>query len=229
MKNEVILVVAVDIEAKAEEDFNLWYDRHVTDVLDCPGWLWGTRYRSTEGSPSYLAIYGMESEAAMLTPERQAIKTFGRFWSHVDSYWARIYRPIYHDPHGTAFLREEGGPVLSSEPTNSASHDRGDRGPMTENIISVVGVDVESRVEEEFNRWYDEKHVREVLDCPGWKWGTRYKSTKASPNYMAIYGMESEEAMWTPELQSIKGFAHLWSHLDSYWGRNYKKIYHEAR
>lgn len=228
MNDEVILVVAVDIETKAEEDFNLWYDRHVADVLDCPGWWWGTRYRSTEGSPNYLAIYGMVSEAAMWTPERQAIKTFGRFWSHVESYWGRIYRPIYHDRQGTSFSAE-GRLVEPAESPNSGLDDLGNRGPMTEDIISVVGVDVESKVEEEFNRWYDEKHVREVLDCPGWKWGTRYKSTEGSPNYLAIYGMEREEAMWTRELQSIKGFAHLWRHIDSYWGRIYKKIYHESR
>lgn len=220
MKDEMILVVAVDIEAKAEEDFNLWYDQHVGDVLDCPGWLWGTRYKSTDGGRSYLAFYGMASEEAMWTPERQAIKTFGRFWSHVDSYWARIYTPIYHDARGTPFLTD-GGAVETGDASNSES--------AAEEIISVVGVDVESRAEAEFNQWYDEKHVREVLDCPGWKWGTRYKSTQGSPNYLAIYGMEREEAMWTPELQSIKGFAHLWRHLDSYWGRTYRKIYHEAR
>lgn len=229
MNAEVILVVAVDIEAEAERDFNLWYnDQHIGDVLRCPGWLWGTRYQSTEGSPHYLAIYGMASEAAMWTPERQSIKTFGRFWSHVESYWGRIYRPIHHDRRGTPFLAEAGSAEPREAP-NPASADAGGMGAMTEDIVSVVGVDVESEVEAEFNRWYDEKHVREVLDCPGWKWGTRYRSTGSSPNYLAIYGMEREEAMWTPALQSIKGFAHLWRHLDSYWGRTYRKIYHETR
>lgn len=229
MNDEVILVVAVDVEAEAEADFNRWYDdQHIGDVLDCPGWLWGTRYKSTEGSPHYLAIYGMASEAAMWTPERQSIKTFGRFWSHVESYWGRIYRPIHHDRHGTPFSTQ-GSPIEVSASEKSGPKAPGHRAPMTEDIISVVGVDVESGVEEEFNRWYDGKHVREVLDCPGWKWGTRYKSTGESPNYLAIYGMETEEAMWTRELQSIKGFAHLWRHIDSYWGRTYRRIYHAAR
>jgi hypothetical protein len=229
MNDEVILVVAVDVEAKAEEGFNLWYnDQHIGDVLDCPGWLWGTRYKSTEGSPNYLAIYGMASEEAMWTPERQSIKTFGRFWSHVESYWGRIYRSIHYDRQGTPFMAE-GGPVETPESPISGSNELGDRAPMTEDMISVVGVDVEPKAEEEFNHWYDEKHVREVLDCPGWMWGTRYKSTEGSPNYLAIYGMECEEAMWTPQLQSIKGFAHLWCHIDGYWGRTYRRIYHESR
>ncbi len=229
MSHEVILVVAVDVEAKAEEDFNLWYnEQHIGDVLDCPGWLWGTRYKSTDGSPTYLAIYGMASEEAMWTPERQAIKTFGRFWSNVESYWGRIYRPIHDDREGTPF--EPGrGPAAAPGAPNSVLKASGDRAPIADDIISVVGVDVESNAEDEFNRWYDEKHVREVLDCPGWLWGTRYKSTEGSPNYLAIYAMECEEAMWTPQLQSIKGFAHLWKHLEAYWGRTYRSIYHESR
>ncbi len=100
---------------------------------------------------------------------------------------------------------------------------------MRDEVILVVGVDVEAEAEAEFNRWYNEQHIREVLNCPGWLWGTRYKSVDGSPTYLAIYGMENEEAMWTPALQAVKGFAHLWPRIESYWGRTYRRIYHETR
>lgn len=100
---------------------------------------------------------------------------------------------------------------------------------MIDEVISLVGVDVERDAEKAFNRWYDEQHVREVLDCPGWRWGARYKSLDGSPSYIAIYGMENEEAMWTPELQAIKGFAHFWPRLETYWGRTYKRIHYQER
>ena len=100
---------------------------------------------------------------------------------------------------------------------------------MRDEVILVVGVDVEAEAEAEFNRWYNEQHIREVLNCPGWQWGTRYKSVDGSPTYLAIYGMDNEEAMWTPERQEIKTFGRFWPRIESYWGRTYRRIYHETR
>jgi hypothetical protein len=100
---------------------------------------------------------------------------------------------------------------------------------MTEPWISVVGVDVEAAVEEEFNRWYNQQHVPEVLECPGWLWGARYQATDGEPRYLAIYGMEDEGAMWTPELQAIKGFGKFWPNIERYWGRTYRLIHAEQR
>jgi hypothetical protein len=96
---------------------------------------------------------------------------------------------------------------------------------MSAELLSIVSVDVEKAVEDEFNRWYNEVHVGEVLSCPGWISGARYVSTEGEPRYLAIYEMESEDAMWTPELQAIKGFGEYWKHLESYRSRMYRRIY----
>jgi hypothetical protein len=93
-------------------------------------------------------------------------------------------------------------------------------------LISVVTVEVEKAVEREFNAWYNDVHVPEVLACPGWVDGARYVSTDGEPKYMAMYEMESEDAMWTPELQAIKGFGPFWKNLESYHSRVYRRIHH---
>ena len=38
--------------------------------------------------------------------------------------------------------------------------------------LSLVTVDIDPEVEDEFNRWYNDVHVGEVLDCPGWVSGS---------------------------------------------------------
>jgi hypothetical protein len=96
-------------------------------------------------------------------------------------------------------------------------------------IISIVTVDVDKAIEREFNRWYDERHVGEVLACPGWLWGARYVSTDGEPRYLAMYEMANEEAMWTPELQAIKGFGPFWKSVESYHSRIYRKIHYATR
>lgn len=93
-------------------------------------------------------------------------------------------------------------------------------------LLSIVSVDVDRAVEAEFNAWYNDVHVPEVLACPGWIWGSRYVSTDGEPRYLAIYEMESEDAMWTPELQAIKGFGEYWKSLESYHSRVYRRIHH---
>jgi hypothetical protein len=90
--------------------------------------------------------------------------------------------------------------------------------------LSVVTVDIEAGVEKEFNRWYDEVHVPEVLACPGWEQGARYVAVEGSPRYMAVYEMSGPEAMWTPELQAIKGFGPYWKSLEAYRSVVYRKI-----
>ena len=94
--------------------------------------------------------------------------------------------------------------------------------------VSVVTVDIEAEVEKEFNRWYNDVHVGEVLDCPGWISGARYVATEGSPKYLAMYEIESEQALWTPELRAIKGFGDYWKNLEAYRSTVYRRIHHQT-
>src|SRR4051794_25498890 len=81
---EVICVVTVDIDKEVEAGFNHWYEQHIRDVVECPGWVRATRYRSLDGEPRYMAVYDIASrEKAAIgpvsnwTPEMQKMQEAG--------------------------------------------------------------------------------------------------------------------------------------------------------
>jgi hypothetical protein len=55
--------------------------------------------------------------------------------------------------------------------------------------------------EEEYNRWYTQQHLDDVLRVPGFKTAQRYKlaqSNAAAPGpYLAIYGIETSDVQKT--------------------------------
>lgn len=61
--------------------------------------------------------------------------------------------------------------------------------------LLLVMMDVDPSVEEEFNRWYDEEHVPERLAMPGFISGRRFKAVEGGPKYLALYELESPEAL----------------------------------
>jgi hypothetical protein len=99
------------------------------------------------------------------------------------------------------------------------------RGVLDADYLSLVTVDVDPKVEDAFNRWYNDVHVGEVLDCPGWLSGARYVAVEGSPKYLALYEIEDEKAMWTPELRAIKGFGEFWGDLEAYRSTVYRRIH----
>ena len=64
-------------------------------------------------------------------------------------------------------------------------------------LFVLVDVDVEH--DAEFNRWYDEEHLPERLSAPGFLDAARYVATQGGPRYLAVYELESAEAMQTAE------------------------------
>lgn len=70
----------------------------------------------------------------------------------------------------------------------------------------IVLVDVDPEVEDDFNTWYDEVHIPEILACPGWLSATRRQCLEGGPKYVAIYEIEGPEAYETPQFHAIKGF-----------------------
>jgi len=74
------------------------------------------------------------------------------------------------------------------------------QGPRT---ILVAALDVDPSIEDvEFNRWYNDEHVAERMRCPGFISATRFRSV-SSPMYLAVYDLSSDQALSTPEYQSL--------------------------
>ena len=65
--------------------------------------------------------------------------------------------------------------------------------------LLVVFTDVDSEQDADFNAWYNEEHLPERLSAPGFLDGARYEAVKGGPRYLAIYELESAEALQSPE------------------------------
>jgi hypothetical protein len=63
-------------------------------------------------------------------------------------------------------------------------------------VIRVTAHKVTPRVEEKFDRWYNETHIPMLLECKTLRKATRYKrvgSDDKYPNYLVIYEFDSPE------------------------------------
>ena len=103
MDSDLICIVTTDVDQAVEEGFNDWYEQHIIEVVQQPGWVRATRYRCLDGEPRYMAIYDIASReqgaigsytdwpAAM-----QRIQDLGYegYWPHIESYRARNYERI---------------------------------------------------------------------------------------------------------------------------------------
>lgn len=67
---------------------------------------------------------------------------------------------------------------------------------MAKHMVVVLSEPVEGR-EAEFDHWYENTHIREVLDSTGWESGQRFvltaeKGQKCPLQHLALYEVEAE-------------------------------------
>lgn len=60
--------------------------------------------------------------------------------------------------------------------------------------VLVVTIEVDPAREDDFNRWYDTKHVPERLAMPGFRSARRFASTERPGRYLAIYELDDPAA-----------------------------------
>lgn len=99
-------------------------------------------------------------------------------------------------------------------------------------LYFMVVVDVDPEVEDEFNRWYDTTHMPETLGCPGFVRGWRFRAEHDGEHqrYAAVYEVEHDRVLESPELNAIRGFGRFADHvsnLQRFWWRgtfSYEKV-----
>ena len=90
------------------------------------------------------------------------------------------------------------------------------------NCLLIVTAEVDSEVEADWNRWYDEIHLPDALACPGVLSGRRYVSVgeiaesargqgrrTGTRLYTTVYELESPAAVETKEFSVMRGWAHF--------------------
>jgi len=69
--------------------------------------------------------------------------------------------------------------------------------------IFMVYVDIDPQHVQEFNKWYNEEHLPELLSVPGILSAARYEAVKGGPQYLACYELESVAVMQTPAFTNL--------------------------
>lgn len=75
--------------------------------------------------------------------------------------------------------------------------------PEKSRALLVVTIEIDPAHEDEFNRWYDEEHFPERIQCPGFLTARRFKNADSTPKYLAIYDLESPAVLDSPEYRAL--------------------------
>ncbi len=182
-KGRGILLVYADVDEKIEEEFNAWYDtEHVPERLSAPGFLGARRWVAKQAETKYLALYDLESPAALETEVyRQMSGEFNTAWtkritSQVSKLTRRVYEQIWP---GQAPALPDAGALLA------------------------VAIGPEPGYEDELNAWYQEEHLGLLLKVPGFRQARRFRALEGRPKYLALYDLDSLDALKpSPELDA---------------------------
>jgi hypothetical protein len=90
--------------------------------------------------------------------------------------------------------------------------------------LLMLWTDVDPEYEAEFNRWYDEEHVKHLLQIPGFLNGGRYAAVRGGPKYLAMYELEDANVLRTAAfLDAVRYTPSAWRQKVSggHVGRNY--------
>lgn len=87
--------------------------------------------------------------------------------------------------------------------------------------VMVVAGEVDAEVLDEWNTWYDEVHLPEIVECPGFERATRYVDGDDGTAFVTIYELSSRDATETPEFAERRGFGPVADHV-----RAKTRLYH---
>lgn len=73
--------------------------------------------------------------------------------------------------------------------------------------LLLVMTDIPTDIEPEFNRWYDEEHMRDMGAFPGILSTRRYRIVDGGPKYLAMYELEDPGVVERQEYQYISGWS----------------------
>ena len=63
--------------------------------------------------------------------------------------------------------------------------------------LMLVAADIPADKEADFNKWYQEEHLQELMGVPGVLNAARYEATKSGPKHLAVYELESVDVINT--------------------------------
>lgn len=98
----------------------------------------------------------------------------------------------------------------------------------SQKMIHIVRVDIDPEHEAAFNSWYEEKHIPEILACPGWLSARRFVALGDGPKYAAMYEVAGKWAYETPEYRAVAGFGPFTAHIHGFQRIQLKPLQQES-
>ena len=77
--------------------------------------------------------------------------------------------------------------------------------------LLVVWTDIAPDYEADFNKWYNEEHIPQLLGVPGFQTGRRYQAIDGSPKYAAIYQLADENVLKSDAFRAVREKPTAWT------------------
>ena len=80
-------------------------------------------------------------------------------------------------------------------------------------FVLAVQVSVDPEVDDIFNNWYTNVHLKEIVEVPGFRWGHRFHAVESvvfplerdHQTYLALYGIDDLASLESPEFHDASG------------------------
>jgi hypothetical protein len=182
-KGTGLMMVWTDVPADKEKEFNRWYnDEHLAERLELPGFLNGARYEAVKGGPKHLAVYELESVAALETPEYKKVRANPTAWT----------KKCSPDVIGTNFIRNVYTLIHPKSLTPQVAES-----PMAP-ALQLGRMDVPPEIDADFNSWYNTIYIPNYEKVPGVIRGRRFRAVTGTPTYLTFYEFENPKVSETP-------------------------------
>jgi hypothetical protein len=164
-----VLFMAFDFSTARADEFHDWYDlEHVPERLRVPGFLNAERWIDDANPHIHVATYDLDSVGVLETPAYRAVGGGNQsVWTkRITSMCGRI-------------MRFEGEQLVPGDQTAAAAA----------GALLVASMTPDPDAEAEFNEWYDNEHLPQLLTVPGVIGGRRFRATDTASErrYLSLY------------------------------------------
>lgn len=194
----ILLVLTHPASADVETEYNKWYtDTHAPEGLAVPGYSRVTRYKAFPGwdpfVQKYLSLHELDvTSVDDIREVRDAHRRFvadGRIGRARDGVIDRsLSRGVYY----IAVEAEQQSSVTTPQTPNS--------------VFITYNQPKTPQVAEEYNRWYRDVHIPDVLACPGFIRAQRFRLTDVS----------MIDQPWVTDLEYVNIYEHIATNVDDY-------------
>ena len=194
----VLLVLTNPGSAETEVEYNDWYSNtHVPEGLAVPGYTCVTRYKAFNGwdpfPQKYLSLHELEvnsvDDIRNVRDEHHRFVAEGKVGRAREGVMDRtLSRGIYY---------------VEVEP---AQHSKVTPAQTPNSVFVTYNQPKTPDVAEEYNRWYRDQHLPDVLSCPGFIRAQRFRVTD----------VEMIPQPWVTELEYVNIYEHTATNVDDY-------------